>query len=107
MPIELPLSVWPTAQRTARAQRAGRYLDVSGVHPAKMLPAIAARAVATYTQPGDLVRRPHVPASARRSSKRSTKGATPSASSTSPAGPNSPKPTSPSPAPKAPPGTAR
>jgi len=55
MTIELPLSVWPTAQRTARAQRAGRYLDVSGVHPAKMLPAIAARAVATYTQPGDLV----------------------------------------------------
>lgn len=55
MPIELPLSVWPTAQRTARAQRAGRYLDVSGVHPAKMLPAIAARAIATYTQPGDLV----------------------------------------------------
>jgi modification methylase len=55
MPIELPLSVWPTAQRTARAQRAGRYLDVSGVHPAKMLPAIAARAVATYTRPGDLV----------------------------------------------------
>jgi hypothetical protein len=42
MPIELPLSVWPTAQRTARAQRAGRYLEVSGVHPAKMLPAIAA-----------------------------------------------------------------
>jgi modification methylase len=55
MTIELPLSVWPTAQRTARAQRAGRYLDVSGVHPAKMLPAIAARAVATYTQPGDIV----------------------------------------------------
>jgi modification methylase len=55
MPIELPLSVWPTAQRTARAQRAGRYLEVSGVHPAKMLPAIAARAVATYTQPGDYV----------------------------------------------------
>jgi modification methylase len=54
MPIELPLSVWPTAQRTARAQRAGRYLEVSGVHPAKMLPAIAARAIATYTQPGDL-----------------------------------------------------
>ena len=55
MPTDLPLSVWPTAQRTARAQRTGRYLDVSGVHPAKMLPAIAARAIATYTQPGDLV----------------------------------------------------
>jgi SAM-dependent methyltransferase len=55
MTTELPLSVWPTAQQTARAQRAGRYLDISGVHPAKMLPAIAARAVATYTQPGDTV----------------------------------------------------
>ena len=55
MPADLPLSVWPTAQRTARSQRAGRYLDLSGTHPAKMLPAIAARAIATYTQPGDLV----------------------------------------------------
>lgn len=55
MATELPLSVWPTAQRTARTQRARRYLDISGVHPAKMLPAIAARAVATYTQPGDTV----------------------------------------------------
>ena len=55
MPTDLPLSVWPTAQRNARAQRAGRYLEISGHHPAKMLPAIAARAIATYTQPGDLV----------------------------------------------------
>ena len=38
MPADLPLSVWPTAQRTARSQRAGRYLDLSGTHPAKMLP---------------------------------------------------------------------
>jgi modification methylase len=55
MATELPLSVWPTAQRTARAQRSGRYLDISGTHPAKMLPAIAARAIATYSEPGDLV----------------------------------------------------
>lgn len=55
MPVDLPLSVWPTAQRTARAQRAERYLPTSSAHPAKMLPAIAARAVSTYTQPGDLV----------------------------------------------------
>ena len=55
MPIELPLSVWPTAQQPARAQRNGRYVEISGHHPAKMLPAIAARAVATYTRPGDLV----------------------------------------------------
>jgi modification methylase len=55
MPADLPLSVWPTAQRNARAQRAGRYLELSGTHPAKMLPAIAARAIATYSTPGDLV----------------------------------------------------
>ena len=60
MPADLPLSVWPCAQRTARAQRAGRYLDVSGAHPARMLPAIAERAIATYSQPGDLVARRHV-----------------------------------------------
>jgi modification methylase len=52
---DLPLSVWPTAQRNARAQRAGRYVEISGTHPAKMLPAIASRAIATYTEPGDLV----------------------------------------------------
>src|SRR5580704_2274564 len=55
MSTELPLSVWPVAQRSAPAQRRGRYLPLSGHHPAKMLPAIAARAVATYTGPGDLV----------------------------------------------------
>ena len=55
MPIELPLSVWPTAQRSARAQRAGRYLDLSGTHPAKMLPAIAARVIATYSAAGDTI----------------------------------------------------
>lgn len=55
MATDLPLSVWPTAQRTARAQRAGRYLEISGTHPAKMLPAIAARAIASYSTPGDLV----------------------------------------------------
>ena len=55
MPTDLPLSVWRSAQRNARAQRAGRYVELSGTHPARMLPAIAARAIATYTQPGDLV----------------------------------------------------
>ena len=34
MPADLPLSVWPTAQRNARAQRAGRYVEISGHHPA-------------------------------------------------------------------------
>jgi modification methylase len=55
MPTDLPLSVWRSAQRNARAQRAGRYVELSGTHPARMLPAIAARVIATYTQPGDLV----------------------------------------------------
>jgi modification methylase len=51
----MPVSVWPTAQTSAPAQRAGRYLPVSAAHPAKMLPAIAAQAIAHYTNPGDLV----------------------------------------------------
>jgi modification methylase len=52
---ELPLSVWPTAQQPAAAQRAGRYLPASIAHPAKMLPAIARHAITAYSQPGDLV----------------------------------------------------
>jgi modification methylase len=55
VPTDLALSVWPTAQQPARAQRAGRYVELSGTHPARMLPAIARRAIATYTSPGDLV----------------------------------------------------
>jgi modification methylase len=51
----LPLSVWPTAQQPAAAQRAGRYLPASTAHPAKMLPAIARYAITAYSQPGDLV----------------------------------------------------
>jgi tRNA G10 N-methylase Trm11 len=54
----IPLSVWPTAQRTSRAQRAGRYLPASMAHPAKMLPAIARHAIAAYTNPGDVVADP-------------------------------------------------
>lgn len=55
---DLHLSVWPTAQKDARTQRRGRYLPESTAHPAKMLPAIAATAIARYTQPGDLVADP-------------------------------------------------
>src|SRR6266700_3395687 len=55
---DLRLSVWPTAQRDARAQRRGRYLPAATAHPGKMLPAIAATAIARYTQPGDLVADP-------------------------------------------------
>jgi modification methylase len=53
--MQLPLSVWPTAQQPAAAQRAGRYLPGSTAHPAKMLPAIARHAITAYSQPGDLV----------------------------------------------------
>ncbi|MEU5565556.1 DNA methyltransferase [Micromonospora musae] len=49
------LSVWATAQQTGPVQRRGRYAPESVKHPARMLPAIAAHAVHTYTQPGDLV----------------------------------------------------
>jgi modification methylase len=51
----LPLSVWPTAQQPAAAQRAGRYLPGSTAHPAKMLPAIAHHAIQRYSRPHDLV----------------------------------------------------
>jgi modification methylase len=53
-----PLSVWPTAQRDARAQRHGRYPPSALAHPGKMLPAIAATAITRYTAPGDLVADP-------------------------------------------------
>jgi len=51
----LPLSVWPTAQQPAARQRAGRYLQASTAHPAKMLPQIARTAIQRYSQPGELV----------------------------------------------------
>jgi hypothetical protein len=51
----LALSVWPTAQTIPSTQRKGRYVAESTAHPAKMLPAVAAHAIAHYTQPGDLV----------------------------------------------------
>lgn len=50
-----PWSVWATAQRSSAAQRRGRYTAESMKHPAKMLPAIAAHAIAAYTRPGDWV----------------------------------------------------
>ena len=49
------LSVWVTAQRAGPSQRRGRYTPDSVKHPARMLPAIAAHAIETYTEPGDLV----------------------------------------------------
>ncbi|MFI7189938.1 TRM11 family SAM-dependent methyltransferase [Nocardia nova] len=55
-PSPAPVSVWATAQAAPATQRlSGRYHPDSVKHPAKMLPAIVAHAVQTYTQPGDLV----------------------------------------------------
>ena len=51
----VPLAVWPVAQVPAQQQRAGRYDPGSALHPGKMLPALAARVVAEYSAPGDLV----------------------------------------------------
>src|SRR5262245_66656227 len=49
------VSLWACAQISARAQRDGRYLPASVKHPAKMLPALAARAVAVFSDPGEVV----------------------------------------------------
>jgi hypothetical protein len=49
------VSVWTTAQTSPAAQRKGRYTPESTAHPAKMLPAVAAYAIAHYSRPGDLV----------------------------------------------------
>ncbi|WP_307843635.1 DNA methyltransferase [Streptomyces sp. B15] len=47
---------WDTAPTSAPAQRKARhYVSGSNAHPAKMLPALAAHAIAAYTTPGDLV----------------------------------------------------
>ncbi|MGH3761320.1 TRM11 family SAM-dependent methyltransferase [Actinophytocola sp.] len=51
----MPVSVWTTAQTSPAAQRKGRYVAESTAHPAKMLPAVTAHAIAHYTEPGDLV----------------------------------------------------
>jgi SAM-dependent methyltransferase len=52
----LPItSVWLTCQKPGPLQRKGRYVPATRAHPAKMLPAVAEHAIATYTAPGDLV----------------------------------------------------
>jgi hypothetical protein len=48
-------TVWAVGQRPARVQRRGRYLPESTPHPGKMLPELAAHAIATFTKPGDVV----------------------------------------------------
>jgi tRNA G10 N-methylase Trm11 len=47
--------VWATCQQPAHQQRRCRYVKASRAHPAKMLPAVAAHVIASYTDPGDLV----------------------------------------------------
>src|SRR5258708_36800617 len=49
------VSVWPVWQVSARAQRKGRFVPSSTAHPARMVPELARRLVAAYSQPGDLV----------------------------------------------------
>jgi hypothetical protein len=52
---DLPLAVWPCAQRSAQVQRQGRFAPASNQHPAKMLPEIARRAISAYSDRGDVV----------------------------------------------------
>jgi modification methylase len=52
---EVPLAVWPVAQKSSQYQRRGRYLPKSFAHPGKMLPALARRIVETYSSPGQTV----------------------------------------------------
>lgn len=52
---EVTTSVWATGQQPSRVQRRGRYVPESMRHPGKMLPSIAARVIASYTRPGELV----------------------------------------------------
>jgi modification methylase len=52
---DLPIAIWPCAQKTSQTQRRGRYLPESNQHPGKMLPALARQAIETYSDPGDVV----------------------------------------------------
>jgi len=58
MTAGVPLSVWDTGQQPSKVQRAGRYLPAAMAHPAKMLPAIAAQAIRSFTEPRDRVADP-------------------------------------------------
>lgn len=52
---DIPIAIWPCAQRPSQWQRYRRYRPESNSHPAKMLPELARRAIETYSEPGDLV----------------------------------------------------
>jgi hypothetical protein len=47
--------VWPTRQRSDATQRAGRYDPSVRRHPKRLLPALAARLVQQYSEPGQTV----------------------------------------------------
>lgn len=47
--------VWLCAQRSPAAQRRGRLVAESLAHPARMLPDLAAHAIAAYSRPGEVV----------------------------------------------------
>jgi DNA methylase len=47
--------IWLTGQHPSRTQRTRRYTAESMAHPAKMMPTVAAHAIATYTRPGEWV----------------------------------------------------
>ena len=47
--------IWLTGQHPSRTQRARRYTPESMAHPAKMMPTVAAHAIATFTRPGEWV----------------------------------------------------
>lgn len=55
LPGRAALSVWPVGQRSPAAQRRGRFVPGSAAHPARMWPDLAARIIAEYSRPGDLV----------------------------------------------------
>ncbi|MFC6881524.1 MULTISPECIES: DNA methyltransferase [Actinomadura] len=47
-----------TGQKPSRLQRQGRYVPEAMKHPARMLPAIAAQVIASYSRPRELVADP-------------------------------------------------
>jgi modification methylase len=53
--VRLPTNVWLVGQEGSIPQRQGRYVPAVRGHPGKMLPALARRLVAEYTQPGDWI----------------------------------------------------
>ncbi|MGH3734401.1 MAG: TRM11 family SAM-dependent methyltransferase [Micromonosporaceae bacterium] len=51
----VPAAMWRVSPRSDTAQRGKRYLPESAAHPQRTLPDLAARIIASYSRPGDLV----------------------------------------------------